>query len=295
MLGLNDTGPDVRAWQRFLIAQGFPLPQFGPDGSFGEETVQATRAFQARAGLPQSGVLDDPTEGAARALGFAPASSARSSPPEDEHGAQAGSFAAYRPDRRCLPLLGDVPTLIPQGRPVEQEFVRQPKILAVLPGGQLYFDSELQLDTDGAPELSGDATQESGTSLRYRDRQPINANRVPYFVLPQPTSWPEQFGIGLGDLAAVIFRGRIAFAVFADFGPKTKLGEGSVQLFRQLGEERVRNERVRDFGMDPGVITIVFPKSADRADLASENTLLTAINTRGPQLFQALGGTVPTA
>jgi hypothetical protein len=288
------SGKMFREWQRFLIARGFRLPQFGTDGSSGEMD-EATRAFQARAGLPQSGVLDDPTEKAARALGFDPASSADSSPPADDHGAQAGPLAAYQPDPRSLSLLGDVLTLIPQGRLVEQEFVRPPTILAVLPDGQLYFDSELQLDTDGAPELSGDATQESGTSLRYRDRQPINANRVPYFVLPQPTSWPEQFGIGLGDLAAVIFRGRIAFAVFADFGPTTKLGEGSVELFRQLGEERVRNERVRDFGMDPGVITIVFPKSADLADLSSEDTLLTAINTRGPQLFQALGGTVPIA
>jgi hypothetical protein len=283
-----------REWQRFLIARGFRLPQFGTDGSSGE-TVEATRAFQERAGLPQSGVLDDATEEAARALGFDPASSAGSSPPEDEHGAQAGPLAAYQPDPRSLSLLGDVLTLIPRGTLVEHEFVRPPTILTVLPGGQLYFDSELQLDTDGAPELSGDATQQSVTSLRYRDRQPINANRVPYFVLPQPRSWPEQFGIGLGDLAAVIFRERIAFAVFADFGPKTKLGEGSVELFRQLGEERVRNERVRDFGMDPGVITIVFPNSADRADLASEDALLTAINTRGPQLFQALGGTVPIA
>jgi Fungal chitosanase of glycosyl hydrolase group 75 len=199
--------------------------------------------------------------------------------------------AIYRPGPSSLPVLGTITSLIPSATVIEQSFQRQPKILALLPGGQLFFDSELQLDTDGAPELTGDPTQQSDTSLHYRDGKPINANRVPYFVLPLPTSWPKQFGIGLRDLAAVIFGGRVTFAVFADFGPKTLLGEGSVELFRQLGEERVRPDgRVRDVGMGPGVITIVFPKSGAPADIENEDALLSALNSRGPNLFQELGG-----
>jgi hypothetical protein len=206
------------------------------------------------------------------------------------------NLATYKPDAAALPLLGAVTGLIPRAKPVEQSFVLPPKIVAVLPGGQLYFDSELQLDTDGAPELTGDATQQSVTSLRYKNGRPINANRVPYFVLPQPPSWPKQFGIGLGDIAAVIFRGRLAFAVFADFGPIAKLGEGSVELFRQLGEERVRpNGSVRDVGMGPGIITIVFPGSRAPADLENEAAMLAAIATRGVDLFRKLGGVLPEA
>lgn len=205
-------------------------------------------------------------------------------------------LAIYRPDPAALPILGGITALIAQARPVDQAFSPAPKLLAVLPGGQLFFDSELQLDTDGAPELSGDPTQQSDTSLHTRDRQAINANRVPYFVLPLPVAWPRQFGIGLGDLAAVIFGPRLAFAVFADFGPRTKIGEGSVELFRRLGQERVRpNGTVRDIGMGPGVITIVFPGSAMPADLETEATLLAAIASRAPTLFQSLGGAPPTA
>jgi hypothetical protein len=205
-------------------------------------------------------------------------------------------LATYKPNPAALPLLGDIATLIPQAKRVDQGFVPPPKILAVLPGGQLLFDSGLQLDTDGAPELAGDATHQSDTSLHYNNGQPINANRVPYFVLPLPTSWPNQFSVRLGDLAAVIFRGRIGFAVFADFGPKTKLGEGSVELFRRLGEERVRpNGTVRDIGMGPGVITIVFPGSGTPADRENEGSLLAAITSRAPSLFQNLGGVLPTA
>jgi hypothetical protein len=204
--------------------------------------------------------------------------------------------ATYRPPAAALPLLGGIADLIPGARRIQQGFVVPPKILAVLPGGQLFFDSELQLDSDGAPELSGDATQQAETSLRYRGGKSINANRVPFYVLPLPTSWSKQFDIDLGDLAAVIFGGRIAYAVFADLGPKTKLGEGSVELFRRLGQERVRpNGSLWDVGMGPGIITIVFPRSAVPGDLENEATLLAALQSRGPSLFTALGGTPPAA
>jgi hypothetical protein len=203
--------------------------------------------------------------------------------------------SAYEPDPAAVPVLGDIVRLVRQARAVNQVFTLPPKLLAVLPTGQLFLDSELQLDTDGAPELSGDPTQQSDTSLHTHDRRPINANRVPYFVLPGPKEWPRQFGIGLGDLAAVIFGDRLAFAVFADSGPPSKIGEGSIELFRRLGQERVRpNGTVRDIGMGPGVITIVFPGSSMPADLENESVLLAAIAARGPGLFQNLGGMIPT-
>jgi hypothetical protein len=42
--------------------------------------------------------------------------------------------------------------------------------------------------------------------------------------------------------------------------------------------------------MGPGVITIVFPKSGAPADIENEDALLSALNSRGPNLFQELGG-----
>ena len=494
MLGFKDLGADVCLWQKFLIAQGFSLPHSGADGQFGSETVQATRNFQTKQGIPSSGALDPRTQSAAVALGFVPqdsgarpslsdpATQTASFPPRpgdlespsvdqqqtrfgpivfhmandpaaperivitnefteakivsvhlpqlanmtdgplslsiqwnrlaapqliglwsawDQAGLLSrvktweGSFAprcvrghigelsnhafgtafdinfpwnvlgtvpalvgargcvrelvsianqfgffwgghftnrldgnhfevsramtenevanflgssdvataghagrvlgsgvaTYKPNPASLQLLGRITGLIPQARRIEQGFLLPPKILALLPGGQLFFDFELQLDTDGAPELAGDATHQAETSLHYNNGASINANRVPYFVLPLPTSWARQFSIGLGDFAAVIFGERIAFGVFADFGPKTKLGEGSVELFRRLGEERVRsNGTVRDIGMGPGVITIVFPGSGAPSDMESEGALLAALASRGPGLFQALGG-----
>jgi hypothetical protein len=200
----------------------------------------------------------------------------------------------YNPPSTALPVLGDITNLLPSARRIMQGFVVPPKILAVLPDGQLFFDSEMQLDTDGAPEVSGDATHQTETSLRYSDGTSINANRVPFVVLPLPISWSKQFGIGLGDFAAVIFGGRISFAVFADFGPKSKIGEGSLELFRRLGQERIRsNGSVHDVGMGPGVITIVFPNTAGATDLENETALLTAVQSRGSDLFTKIGGKLP--
>jgi hypothetical protein len=72
MLGAKDIGADVCLWQKFLAAQGLPLPHLGADGSFGGKTEQATRAFQAREHLAQTGALDGPTEQRAEVLGFVP-------------------------------------------------------------------------------------------------------------------------------------------------------------------------------------------------------------------------------
>ncbi|WP_290630498.1 N-acetylmuramoyl-L-alanine amidase, partial [Aquisalimonas sp.] len=50
-LTVGDTGAEVRAWQRDLIAAGFDLPTYGADGSFGAETASASLAFLASVGM----------------------------------------------------------------------------------------------------------------------------------------------------------------------------------------------------------------------------------------------------
>jgi hypothetical protein len=63
----------------------------------------------------------------------------------------------------------------------------------------------------------------------------IDARTIPYIALPK--DFAERFGIGLGDLAVVIneANGHSAYAVFADVGPRGRIGEGSIALARELG------------------------------------------------------------
>lgn len=82
----------------------------------------------------------------------------------------------------------------------------------------------------------------STTSLEQPDvpdvanpKRYIDARTISYIVLPR--NFADRFGIGLGDLAIVFNEttGRSAYAVFADVGPRGRIGEGSIALAKQLG------------------------------------------------------------
>jgi hypothetical protein len=199
---------------------------------------------------------------------------------------------AYAPPNASLGRLGTIVNLIDQATPINKEITKPPKIFVTLPGGQIFFDTGLELDTDGWPDgPDGDPSWQRNTSLRYADNSPIDSNRVPYYVLPQPKPWYANRGVSLGDYAAVIFKDKLAFAVFADLGPTKKLGEGSIELMRRLGEERMKpNGTVRNVGMGPRVLTIVFPGSGAGAHRAGQAKLLSSINQTAKPLFTTLGG-----
>lgn len=212
-------------------------------------------------------------------------------------GAAPAGTSGFQTDPASKKLLGDILTAINSATAIRQSFAGV-AYAATLPRGQLLFQSELQLDTDGWPGGNqGDNTWQPDTSLNYTDRTPINANEVPYFVLPG--NWYSKFGIKFGDLAAVIYKGKLAFAVFADVGPKTKLGEGSLELLRQLGEERLRpNGKVINAGMGDSsrgdyIVTIVFPGSA-AGSYQNQSALLDFIKSRGQLAYLKLGGNLPS-
>ena len=54
----GDTGETVKVWQEAMLKNGLTLPAYGADGDFGAETEAATKAFQAKYSLSQTGVVD---------------------------------------------------------------------------------------------------------------------------------------------------------------------------------------------------------------------------------------------
>jgi hypothetical protein len=165
-------------------------------------------------------------------------------------------------------------------------FKKGGKVIVQLPGGQLYYESLLDLDSDGSRFATQDRTGQQGTSLTHPDGRPLDADAIPYFVMPK--RFADRCGIRLGDVAAVVHRGHLEFAVLGDYGPSTKLGEGSIALHRALGHEVIRNGRFHDEAIDEGVITIVFPRSGNRTPQTPEQ-----IRAIGKELFVKLGGILP--
>ncbi|TLU56249.1 MAG: hypothetical protein FDX18_09550 [Chlorobium sp.] len=183
--------------------------------------------------------------------------------------------------------LGGIVDLLNKATKIDRSFAKGGKTIYKLPGGQLYYVSLLDLDSDGSRWAKQDATGQSGTSLRQPDGKAVDSDSVPFFVLPG-SGFYRQFGIQLGDIAAIIYKDRVEFAVFADHGPKQKLGEGSIALHRSIGHETIRSGQFHDEAIDKDVITIVFPKSGDGTPQTPAK-----IRALGQKLFSELGGRFP--
>ena len=196
----------------------------------------------------------------------------------------------YQPPAASLGRLGTITQKLAAAAKVEFPFDTHPKAVLQLASGELFYESRLTLDTDGSVFASQDPTGDSQTSIQNADGTPVDADAIPYFVLPEKNFY-QQFGIRLGDIAAVIYRDKIAFAVFADeYGDQQteeQLGEGSIALHRLLGHETITADgRLINEGIDSGVITIVFPGSGREDDPQTP----AKINEIGKKLFKALGG-----
>jgi hypothetical protein len=101
----------------------------------------------------------------------------------------------------------------------------------------------VQSDTDPAPGYYVSTTALEDTSKNRRDpRRYVDAATIPYIVLPPDLA--KAHGVRLGDFALV--RRPVSDddegsapvtvgAIYADVGPKGKLGEGSIALAKALG------------------------------------------------------------
>ena len=134
----------------------------------------------------------------------------------------------------------------------------------------------------------------SNTSLEYTQysawdpRRYVNAVNMTFFVLPG-TSAIRNTGVKLGDYGFIYWSqtGRSVYAIYADVGPTTSIGEGSVLTNVNLGSNPYNSKGRVTIGIDSGVYTVVFPGSGAKYGIASTQT---QINTNGAAAFAAWGG-----
>jgi hypothetical protein len=117
-------------------------------------------------------------------------------------------------------------------------------------------------------------------------RKYVNSEKIPYIALPPKME--KKWGVRLGDFAVVINRRnmKMAYAIYADWGPNNKIGEGSIKLAELLGIKH-SPPRVGGTGKESYVLYIVFPKSGVGPGILRP---LNEINRQGQQEFEAWGG-----
>lgn len=149
---------------------------------------------------------------------------------------------------------------------------------------------------DGAPVVQGPSDPAPGyylsmTSLQNPafaitdPRRYVDASTIPYVVLPEAAA--RAGGLRLGDLAAVVNQGngKIAYAIYADQGPKDKLGEGSLDLANRLRTTPLPdNQGVRQ-SLPKGIVYVLFPGSGNRRPKSREQ-----IGAGGKTLLERIGG-----
>jgi len=226
------------------------------DGVFGPRTASAVASFQRAAGLRTTGVVDRRTW---RRL----------------HRAAAGPLGSIDP--LALAVLPD------RYRLKDGEADVRIRVLPETRRGTrpLLFEAKMAVDADGAGDAwRSDPWGQPTTSLTYRGGRSVDPTAVPYFVLPIgfEREHPE---VRLGDLAAVIHQGRVAFAIYADRGPRGKIGEGSIRLAQELGIDA----DPRRGGVGGGVIYVVFPGSGNQRPQPPEQ-----IREQAAQLLVEAGG-----
>src|SRR4051794_12181336 len=144
-------------------------------------------------------------------------------------------------------------------------------VLLKVSGKALFFNGKMGVDADGSPlsKKTPGLTDQPETSFRYPSagHPSVDSDKVPFIVIPGG-GFAQSLGVKLGDIAAVIHKDQIVFALVADQGPVCKIGEGSIELHERLKHNvclarNAANEctKLRDAGIDRDVLYFIFPGS----------------------------------
>lgn len=160
------------------------------------------------------------------------------------------------------------------GKPLKYGCRRDPSrntTILRFPDGTIFFDGKMGLDADGSPYSRNTPGQTDQPETSYRYAVPgnpsVDADKASFIVIPKG-GFDANLGVDVGDVAAVVYEGKVSYALVADLGPKCKIGEGSIQLHEDLSHKvcRARNAvgectKLYNAGIGSGVLYFIFPRS----------------------------------
>ncbi|MFD8686060.1 glycoside hydrolase family 75 protein [Streptomyces sp. NPDC059651] len=107
--------------------------------------------------------------------------------------------------------------------------------------GAVFWKADLDIDCDGrvteACNADTDPSFQGDTAFHTSDGRPLDAEELPYVVVPARSSLWDFSGAGIkgGSVAAVIHAGKVEYAVVGDTGPAGIIGEASYATAEALG------------------------------------------------------------
>jgi hypothetical protein len=151
--------------------------------------------------------------------------------------------------------------------------------------GAVFWKADMDIDCDGVRTTQcnedTDCCFQPDTFCQSTAGGPLNAAQLPYVVVPSTSSiWNYTTkGIGCGTVVAVIYNGKIEYAVMGDTGPSGIIGEASYKTASDLGI----NPDPSNGGTDTGVTYIVFTGSGTKVSTIQNHSQAV---TLGDQLAQ---------
>jgi len=166
-------------------------------------------------------------------------------------------------------------------------------LLAFPGGGPIFWSAKMAVDADGPPAGPGlpdgkgldPASARPDTSFTFADGGGLPSELIPYIVLPQSrprSNRPFHPGLGIGDLAVVIYGNKIAPAICGDLGPYRLIGEASIRVHETLKQRGVPDPckardahgnclKILNESVAEDVLYFAFPASALGSDLTRHN------------------------
>ncbi|MGW4484128.1 glycoside hydrolase family 75 protein [Amycolatopsis sp. NPDC004368] len=129
--------------------------------------------------------------------------------------------------------------------------------------GAVFWKADMDIDCDGQRTSQcnedTDCCFQADTAFHQSDGRPLNAATLPYIVVPSSSSTWNYSSSGLkgGGSCAVIYNGKVEYAVIGDTGPTAIIGEASYATAKDLGI----NPDPSNGGTDSGVTYICFKNS----------------------------------
>src|SRR5882757_7464344 len=106
--------------------------------------------------------------------------------------------------------------------------------------GAVFWKGDMDVDCDGLStskcNSSTDPWYQNDTAFHQSNGQPLNAETLPYVVVPSSSSiWNyKNYGVQGGSVVAVIYNNKVLYAVVGDTGPTGIIGEASYATAKAL-------------------------------------------------------------